>query len=84
MAEEHSIDAKLDRIFGQMQQMQVDMAELKATAKGDGQNVNQRLTSLEGWRDSFNKTAMGIFTGILITVGGGIFLLVLKGGLHLP
>ena len=69
--EQHSrLEAKLDLMLSNIQQMQIDIATMKANFEG-------RLVSLENFRDNFTK----IVVGVLIAVIGGLLLVIMKGGL---
>jgi hypothetical protein len=69
--EQHSrLEAKLDLMLSNIQQMQIDIATMKANFEG-------RLASLEGFRDTFTK----IVVGVLIAVIGGLLLVIMKGGM---
>ena len=64
------LEQKLDLMLSNIQQMQIDIATMKA-------NFENRITSLEGFRDNFTK----IVVGVLIAIIGGLLLVIMKGGL---
>jgi hypothetical protein len=71
------IDGKLDLMLSNIQQMQIDIATMKT-------GFENRLSSLEAWRDGFTKVVIGV----LIAVIGGLLLVIFKlamssGGLKL-
>ena len=76
---------KIDKVAGYTHQIQVDIAEMKANARGEtatvGQQllaVGQRISALESWRDNVNRYVVGAVVGVLTTFVGALLLLLVK------
>jgi len=59
------------------------LAAQKTSTEQREATMSQRVSTIEEWKDSANKVMIGLVIGIMTSVGAGLLLLLVKGGLKL-